>query len=121
VQLPPDIPTECPFQAKWHAAVCTVQAAEGINLPAIKEAFKQLKVLQQLSLADLAARLEPGDPLVAELAAAEAATAAAAASGDAVRCVNACELAGWVRSSCWPAWSPVALQVPVASQLLCPA
>jgi hypothetical protein len=90
VQLPPDIPAECPFEAEWHAAVCTVQAAEGLNLPAIKEAFKQLKVLQQLSLADLAARLEPGDPLVTELAAAEAANAAAgaAASGEPPRCVG---------------------------------
>jgi hypothetical protein len=88
-QLPPDIPAECPFEAEWHAAVCTVQAAEGINLPAIKEAFKQLKVLQQLSLADLAARLEPGDPLVTEVAATEAANAAAgaAASGEPPRCV----------------------------------
>jgi hypothetical protein len=68
-----------------------VQAAEVINLPAIKDAFKQLKVLQQLSLTDLAARLEPGDPLVAEVAAAEAANAAASAvaSGEALRCVCA--------------------------------
>lgn len=58
-------------------------------MAAIKEAFKQLKVLQQLSLADLAARLEPSDPLVAEVAAAEAANAATAASGEAVRCVKA--------------------------------
>lgn len=90
VQLPPDIPSECPFQASWHAAVCTVQAAEGLSLPAVKEAFKQLKVLQQLSLADLAVRLEPADPLVAQVAAAEAANAAAgvAASGDVSRCVK---------------------------------
>jgi hypothetical protein len=88
VQLPPDIPTECPFKAEWHAAVCTVHSVEGLNLPAIKDAFKQLKVMQQLSLADLAARLEPSDPLVAEVAAAEAANAAAAASGGPARCEN---------------------------------
>lgn len=54
----------------------TVQAADGINLSAVKDAFKQLHVLSQITLSDLAARLDPADALCAEIA-----SAAAAADG----------------------------------------
>lgn len=107
LQLPPDIPAECPFQAEWHAAVCSVHVAEGVNALAIKEAFKQLKVLQQLSLPDLATRLEPTDPLAAEVAAAEAAHAAArAAAGtgpaEAARYGASCKQYPIMRICCLP-------------------
>jgi len=52
----------------WQPAVFAVQAADGINLSSIKDAFKQLHVLSHISLADLSARLDPTDPLCAELA-----------------------------------------------------
>lgn len=50
----------------------SVHAAEVLNLSAVKDAFKQLRVLPIVSLADLAARLEPGDPLAAEASASAA-------------------------------------------------
>lgn len=49
-----------------------VHAADGINLSAIKDAFKQLHVLSHLSLGDLAARLDLADPLSLEVATAAA-------------------------------------------------
>eukprot|EP00775_Hariotina_reticulata_P009324 gene9324-9489_t len=81
MQLPPDLPAECPFASDWHAAVFAVQAADGINLTAIKDAFRQLQVLQHMSLADLVSRLDPADPLTAELAAAEATAGNASSAG----------------------------------------
>ena len=81
MQLPADLPTECPFQVTWRAAAFAVHAADGINLSTIKDAFRQLHVLSHVSLADLAARLDPADALSAEVAAAAAAAATAAADG----------------------------------------
>lgn len=91
MQLPPDLPTESPFESSWNAAVCLVQAAEGVSLAAIKEAFKQLQVLQQLAILDLAARLDPADPVAAEIAASEASSTAnsAGGAGDGGRCAMA--------------------------------
>jgi hypothetical protein len=92
MQLPPDLPAECPFASNWHAAVFAVQAADGINLTAIRDAFRQLQVVQYLSLADLAARLDPADPLTAEVTAAEATSgnnaSCAGSSADVARLAN---------------------------------
>jgi hypothetical protein len=88
-QLPADMPSECPFVLDWQPLVCSVQAGEGISLPALKEAFRQLRVLQALSLSELAARVDADDPLQAELAAAAAAAEEQqqAAAGGAGGCV----------------------------------
>jgi hypothetical protein len=72
LQLPADLPAECPFQVTWRPAVFAVQAADGFNLSTVKDAFKQLHVLSHITLSDLAARLDPADPLCAESAAAAA-------------------------------------------------
>jgi hypothetical protein len=64
--------TEAPFQVTWQPAVYAVHATDGINLSTIKDAFKQLHVVSHISLSDLAARLDPADPLCAELASAAA-------------------------------------------------
>lgn len=75
--------TKAPFQVTWQPAVYAVHASEGINLSTIKDAFKQLHVVSHIALSDLAARLDPADPLCAEhaSAAAEGQQHAAAAEG----------------------------------------
>lgn len=90
MQLPSNLPAECPFEYTWHAAVCLVQVADGISTSAIREAFKQLQVLQQLVISDLAVRLDPADPLAAEIAAAETGSCTAHAGGglDGGRCAE---------------------------------
>lgn len=63
-----------------------MQAADGIPLQAIKDAFKQLQVLQQISVADLVARLDAADPLAAEAAALETSNSAASTSDGRYAC-----------------------------------
>jgi hypothetical protein len=75
--------TEAPFQVTWQPAVYAVHASDGINISTIKDVFKQLHVVSHIALIDLAARLDPADPLCAEVAsaAAEGQQHAAAAEG----------------------------------------
>jgi hypothetical protein len=80
-QLPGDLPSACPFATEWQPVVFAVQAAEGISWPALRDALRQLRVLQHLSLPDLAACMDPADALSTELQ-------AAATAAEGARCVH---------------------------------
>lgn len=96
LQLPVGLPEEPPFEACWRPVLGVVwatapEAANAVSSPpldltSIQDALRSLDAAKPVSLLDLAARLDPADPLAQEVAAAEAAHAAAGGAPDALRC-----------------------------------
>jgi hypothetical protein len=80
VQLPADLPEAAPFEVSFCPVVNHVLTGDKLDATALKEAIFKLKVARILSCDDLLVRLEPTDPLRAEIA------AAGPAGGDAARC-----------------------------------
>jgi hypothetical protein len=73
LQLPADLPAECPFPFTWHACGVVVTCSDPAHLAALKEALAKLQGQQQLAVADLVAKLDPASPLAQEVSAAQAA------------------------------------------------